>query len=1089
MPSFFRSRSKFLGQKETTRQGASLNIESFPSGIKTLSDPPDATLDVVFVHGLTGDRERTWTCPSNNVCWPRDLLPTSLPNARILAFGYDAYIVRNQGQVAQIDIAHHANDLLNSLASERREHQSAVRPIVFVAHSLGGILCKDALRISEISGEVHLQAISIYTCGIAFVGTPHGGSWLANWARIPATILGVLKRSDVSLLSLLKPDSEVLGRIHSDFLAMLRRRDADRKSISIACFYETLPLIGRVQIVEQPSATIPSYNNISIHADHRNVARFASVEEAGYKSIIGVLHHWAQQDMVRDFGADAEEFLRTLAFSEMGVRQVVIETAESGTCKWILEDPDYQAWASCRKLDKSHGLLWIKGKPGSGKSTLMKYIASKTPKPPGALRLVFFFNARGAEQERNCLGLFKSLLHQLVQESPHMRNRLLTHFRRKKHKVGTDPVTWSSAELRDMFFDTILFNSKTQVEIFVDALDECKEDEVRTIIGAFEKCAANYVDSGSQNLKICWSSRHYPHISIDRGFEIKVENMNFEDIKLWANRQLARSKHLISLSSVETEIVTKSNGVFLWSVLVVNKICKLMDKGLPLVKIQKVIHDLPSELGELYSQIFSTLDPDLAEDTANLIYMVLYATKPLDTDELRLGIEFMKKDYPTSLQAFVTLPEQVSYFRLFVTELSGGLLEVIDSGAATGNQPPEPEAALLDMLEDDGHFWKPGKATGKRKPVETRWIVQVIHESVRDFLLKDGMYHLPGHTTPLSFDVSTGHLRLYQVCKRILATDEMSCTLSQWRSEYLFASIPPLVELGARWRRTSIIKYALENIFFHLYSAGTVELLKHQTGPVWDSLPSELRDDIQRQSIIDAILRWECIRGADKFSRSADKSSRIADDLRRPSRHLQEIMELLHIGLEDFGTCAFDGHLCLMTLCRHSECSTSPALDAAISAVAHHGRNEDLAFLLSKLNTKTDVERMGTMPIQMAVKSRNEAAVTMLLDKGVLVNPPASGWATTPLATAIESGQSSIAFKLIQHGADVNCLSLFKVPLVEAARLGNLDIVQMLLDHGADVLAQDHNGNDALKVAVKAGHRLVAQLLNEAAVRRNIPGS
>ncbi|OAP54379.1 hypothetical protein AYL99_11480 [Fonsecaea erecta] len=116
-----------------------------------------------------------------------------------------------------------------------------------------------------------------------------------------------------------------------------------------------------------------------------------------------------------------------------------------------------------------------------------------------------------------------------------MTSRLLTHFRKKKAKVGNRPIVWNPAELQDIFFDTIQFNSRTPVEIFVDARDERKEEEVRTIIATFEGCAAATVGKGSQNLKICWSGRHDPHISIENGFEIRVELENLGDISFTFN--------------------------------------------------------------------------------------------------------------------------------------------------------------------------------------------------------------------------------------------------------------------------------------------------------------------------------------------------------------------------------------------------------------------------------------------------------------------------------------------------------------------------------------------------------------------------
>ena len=107
---------------------------SFPDGVKVLHDCADAVLDVCFVHGLSGDRESTWTAHGQSEPWPKALLPLVLGGARILTYGYDAYAVR--APVAGINkVSDHASNLLNDLTTDRIGCNSS-RPLVFVAHSL-----------------------------------------------------------------------------------------------------------------------------------------------------------------------------------------------------------------------------------------------------------------------------------------------------------------------------------------------------------------------------------------------------------------------------------------------------------------------------------------------------------------------------------------------------------------------------------------------------------------------------------------------------------------------------------------------------------------------------------------------------------------------------------------------------------------------------------------------------------------------------------------------------------------------------------------------------------------------------------------
>lgn len=83
------------------------------------------------------------------------------------------------------------------------------------------------------------------TRGIVFLGTPHHGSGLAQWAESLARAIGLLKQTNSEILAVLKSDSEVLARIQDSFHTMIRSRDQEGLSpIEITCFFEELPLLG-----------------------------------------------------------------------------------------------------------------------------------------------------------------------------------------------------------------------------------------------------------------------------------------------------------------------------------------------------------------------------------------------------------------------------------------------------------------------------------------------------------------------------------------------------------------------------------------------------------------------------------------------------------------------------------------------------------------------------------------------------------------------------------------------------------------------------------------------------------------------------
>lgn len=218
----------------------------FPEGIIELHPCDDAVVDICFVHGLTGDREETWTAKGHEKSWPQLLLPTRLKRARILAWGYDAYVVRRR--VASSNrLVDHATNLVNDLTTDRSVHDASTRSLIFVAHSLGGLVCKKAIHISKDNPEPHLRAIFQYTKAIAFMGTPHTGSWMADWAKIPASMLGVVKSVNTPLLSVLQTEDQQLESIQIDFLSMIRDlRDNHHRRVEVTCFFEELgmPTVG-----------------------------------------------------------------------------------------------------------------------------------------------------------------------------------------------------------------------------------------------------------------------------------------------------------------------------------------------------------------------------------------------------------------------------------------------------------------------------------------------------------------------------------------------------------------------------------------------------------------------------------------------------------------------------------------------------------------------------------------------------------------------------------------------------------------------------------------------------------------------------
>lgn len=211
-------------------------IPGFPDGIEVLHGCPDASVDICFVHGLTGDRDSTWTADGKSTPWPKTLLPLKLKRARILTYGYDAYVVK-PSVASSNRLIDHATNLLNDLTTDRARCNASSRPLIFVAHSLGGLVCKEAILLSRNNPDDHLRGLISHTKGIIFMGTPHKGSWMAEWTKIPASALGLVKSTNKSLLKILETDDQFLESIQVGFLAMIREQREGGRRLEITCFF------------------------------------------------------------------------------------------------------------------------------------------------------------------------------------------------------------------------------------------------------------------------------------------------------------------------------------------------------------------------------------------------------------------------------------------------------------------------------------------------------------------------------------------------------------------------------------------------------------------------------------------------------------------------------------------------------------------------------------------------------------------------------------------------------------------------------------------------------------------------------------
>lgn len=144
----------------------------------------------------------------------------------------------------------------------------------------------------RVTGELEEVQNAVY--GIVFLATPHNGSSLATSGNIVAKIARVLSPLNPPqvIIETLRRDSKVLFEITEDFNVMASR-------LEIVSFYETkMTKIGpwRKMVVEQPSAVLNIHNEVRIaqNSDHRDIARFVSLQDRNFRPMLQRLEHFRQ---------------------------------------------------------------------------------------------------------------------------------------------------------------------------------------------------------------------------------------------------------------------------------------------------------------------------------------------------------------------------------------------------------------------------------------------------------------------------------------------------------------------------------------------------------------------------------------------------------------------------------------------------------------------------------------------------------------------------------------------------------------------------------------------------------------------------
>lgn len=771
----------------------------------------------------------------------------------------------------------------------------------------------------------------------------------------------------------------------------------------------------------------------------------------------------------------SSECLGSLIFDNYKLRKQDISVASNKTCDWLLGTQEFKKWRDRSDITQDNGVFWLKGKPGSGKSTMMRHISHHLQQFDDAVLVEHFFNARGSGLEKTFLGLLRSLIYQLVSKDPEFYNAFVPIYHEKDMIQGL--WEWRQNELKN-FLHYQLKLTKLKLIILVDALDECRLDEIASVVSFLEELSLEAVEADA-NLRICLSSRPYPNISMKKDLEFTLDGNaeHDEDIKKYVRAKL-KSDNL----EIEKMVLQKAHGVFLWVVLVVAMLNKAVERGRP-EEMQKTLDDIPSDLDKFFERIIFG-DPEKNPETLLMFQFVLFSEKGLN---------------PAELVFAVIAQFQEGYLKTWSqSKMTGDLLKARIIGSSKGLIEVNGEGIVQFIHQTVTDFFLRNRRLERLYDTPEQDVIAASNDRLRacclDYILKFPI-DSQSHSGQSADELNTEYPFLYYSAMNLLSHTETALQGHQLGVETAkwLQSPDPWFQT---WKR--IVSAIDSNWYFDGYlNVGLVYIL--------------LLYDFH--NFLSAVLRCSDVdvnTQGGYFNNALQLAVTKRDE--NTTRMLLERNANVHLNGGYFGTvlqiASAQGNCSLVCtiLEKGADLNALGGLyGTALQAAAARGKIRILKTLLergAKVNISGGIYGSA---LQGAAHSGNLEAVNLLLEHGALVNSD-GGIYGSALHAAMEPRKTEIFRRLLQAGADVNScgriygswldldemldqhlpsirsssvlprlkgttFSLEYAPvIVWAARNLDYDQIKLLLENGADVNSASGHWRSDVPVAFCMKH-------------------
>ncbi|KAG8350059.1 hypothetical protein FVEN_g11795 [Fusarium venenatum] len=666
------------------------------------------------------------------------------------------------------------------------------------------------------------------------------------------------------------------------------------------------------------------------------------------------LAHYSSIDREKE----RRECLKTLAFQEWNARESRVEDKNEGGA-WLSSHSGYKDWSST----STPSVLWLEGKPGSGKSTVTKVIVRKleskkhdlvcdqssvpnyslqqekrtwTSNNPEDKRTIvarFYYSFRGGNTETSHELMLRSIVYQIWKQNSKLFRLLRDRYRELKKNMGDvreQKALWSYDDLKQALNTLHQIDFDLKVVIVVDGMDESDNDRRTDVLQFLPSLAVHH--NSSCIVKVLIASRPENDINIRLrnacSHHIKLQQVNEVDIKFvvdsWIEQVVSGYKCGKDIFLfIKDHIMKHSSGVFLWVTLVLRDVEQcILNGGYSKADLDKRVAGFPKELGgkdgfyrvmiDILIKNFKGDREEQEERGRRMLAWVTFPKRPLLVGELQDVLATPPLSRCVDLSSY-----NLAYHRPL--ELIQGLLSSC--------------GGLVEVQDSD-----------------SEQVVQLIHQTAREFLLDKSHVAEPYH-----LDEVQGDMEIAITCCRYI---RILFTAALLQMEY-DADFPQAEKLAEHLSGRELLLYALNNFAAHL------DHLKRngKEKEIRLEFESFVNDLSERCNSYACLLLWQWIK-----------------------------------------TLNWTNELSVNV----NEASSRSCIRAVLSGATDTGRLDVAQVLLA---LRVDI-------LHLEVQAGNVDSTRLLLEAGASIDAIDSS-GRIPLYLAYENGREEIAQMLIEHGVNI----------------------------------------------------------------------